>query len=221
MVDISDSFRFSFKDPDWVMKYLIGCLFSLLSIFILPIPVLYGYYIELLQKVSNNDPIPLPEWKDPGIKFLTGLKYITVMIIYYLPLLIILIPTFALFIIMSIWNAHTGNFFESGLFGMFIILTVVPYSIFIYLLQPSITILFSNKESMRDALNIGQVIKLFKIRWEDILVVSVLTMVFDLLAVVGILFFIIGIFFTTFFVQIIRFHMYGQIGRDFKKAQLI
>jgi hypothetical protein len=45
--------------------------------------------------------------------------------------------------------------------------------------------------------------------------------VFDFLAVAGILFFIIGIFFTTFFVQIIRFHMYGQIGREYKKAQLI
>jgi hypothetical protein len=221
MVDISDSFKFSFKDSDWISKYLIGCLFSLLSIFVLPIPVLYGYYIELLQKVSNNDPNPLPEWKDPGIKFLTGLKYIAVMIIYYLPLLIILVPTLALLIIMSIWNSHTGNFFESELFGIFIILSVVPYSIFIYLLQPSITILFSIKESMRDALNIGRVIKLFKIRWEDILVVSVLTVVFDFLAVAGILFFIIGIFFTTFFVQIIRFHMYGQIGREYKKAQLI
>ncbi|MBA4313511.1 MAG: hypothetical protein C0417_12880 [Chlorobiaceae bacterium] len=221
MVDIGDSFKFSFKDPDWVMKYMIGGIFSLLSILILPIPVLYGYYIELLQKVSNNDPNPLPDWKDPGIKFLTGLKYIGVMIIYYLPLLIILVPTLVLFIIMSFWNSHTGNLFESGLFGMFIILTVVPYSIFIYLLQPTITILFSKNESIRDAINIGEVIKLFKIKWEDILVISVLTVVFDFLAVAGILFFIIGIFFTTFFVQIIRFHLYGQIAREYKKAQSI
>jgi hypothetical protein len=221
MLDIKDSFKFAFKDPDWTIKFLIGFAFSLLSLLLIGIPVINGYFIELVRRVMNNESNPLPEWKDPGIKFISGLKYIVVMFIYYLPLLIVVIPAMIILIIVSLSSYPSVDILESSFLTLFMILIIAPYSLFIYLLQPTITILFAKDESIRDAIQINRAFKLFKLRWEDVIVVSVLTLIFDFLAIAGLIFFIIGIFFTTFFVSLVRYHLYGQIGRELQKAKLI
>lgn len=221
MIDISDGLKAPFRDEKWGIKLGIGILYSLLSIFILPIPVIYGYYVEIVKNRLNGNPDPLPEWKDPGIKFLTGVKYLAVILIYFLPLIVVVVPASVLLISLALLGGPGGDYPVSGFIAVLTVAAIVPYSIFIYLILPPITALFARNERIRDALEIGKVVKLFKSDWEDILLVSVFTIIIDLLAMFGLIFIIIGIFFTSFYAQIVRFQIYAQIAEEYKNKGLI
>ena len=54
MRDIGEAFSFPFRDPNWVSKFLIVAIFVALSILLIGIPVLYGYYLELVQRVRRK-----------------------------------------------------------------------------------------------------------------------------------------------------------------------
>ena len=214
MNNIGESFTFPFKDPDWVVKFLLGGIFSFLSIFLIGIPVLYGYYIELLQRVLRNEKYPLPGWKDPGIKFITGLKYIVTLFIYYLPLMIVTLPFVLIYIATIFTDNHYGNPLGSTLLILYICLIAIPYSLFVTLLTPAISILFAQRESIADGLRIQKVFKLFRSSWVDMFLIVILSFGLEILSVFGFLFFIVGILFTGFYVSLVIFHVYGRIARD-------
>ena len=214
MKNIGEAFTFPFKDPDWVPKILLGAFFSLLSIILIGIPVIYGYYIELLQRVRNGEQNPLPEWKDVGIKFITGLKYLVTLLIYFLPMVILFVPVlFVIFI--SAWNGSPLQEAMSGAAMMvFLFLVAIPYSLFITLLTPIISIQFARNEWISDGLNIGGVFKYFKMFWQDTLIVVLISIGIESLASIGLIFFLVGIFVTSFYAAIVKFHLYGQISRS-------
>ena len=55
MNTISEAFTFPFKDPNWLTKFFIGAMFVVLSFFLIGIPVLYGYCIEIQQRVRRGE----------------------------------------------------------------------------------------------------------------------------------------------------------------------
>src|SRR5690349_5612813 len=94
-INFGRAFSYILDDPEWVSKSLIGALFALLSILILPAFVLAGYYQELIQNVARGDPRPLPAWNNIGEKFVNGLvfalKLFVVSLVYALPIIILTI----------------------------------------------------------------------------------------------------------------------------------
>jgi hypothetical protein len=216
MLNFNQAFTFPFRDTQWVQKFLMGALFTLLSIFILPIPVLYGYLIELLQRVKDNNPDPLPDWKDPGIKFLLGLKYIVVLFIYYIPLILIIFIFISVGALLLLAGGDTNAPLESFTLIALLISVVLPYSLLLYIATPLITIEFAKTERISDGLNIGRIIKNFSIHWKDVLIVVIVTFAIEIAASLGFILFIVGILFTSFYASLITFHLYGQISRNVK-----
>ncbi len=84
MIDYIEAFKRPFSD---LQKYAIGVL-----LYILPIVSLFslGYVIES-AKLSIRRKNELPEWKDFGNLFLTGLLTFIITFIYFIPLFIILL----------------------------------------------------------------------------------------------------------------------------------
>jgi hypothetical protein len=78
-MDIGKSFSYVTEDPEWLMKILIGAL-----------PAVIGWMVEIIRRVSNNDPTPLPDWDNLGDYFVTGLKLILIIIVWQLPLSLLL-----------------------------------------------------------------------------------------------------------------------------------
>ncbi len=216
MLNFNEAFTFPFRDTQWVQKFLMGALFTLLSIFILPIPVLYGYLIELLQRVRDNDPVPLPEWKDPGIKFLVGLKYIVIFLIYYLPLILITILFISIGLLLSLTGSEANTPLETMTLIALLISFVLPYSLLLYIATPLITIEFANRERIPDGLRLGRILRNFSIFWKDVLIVGIVAFALEIAAGIGFILFIVGILFTSFYVSLITFHLYGQICRNVK-----
>ena len=213
MKNISEAFSFPFKDPDWVSKALIGGIFTLLSIILIGIPVLYGYYIELVQRLRRHEQNPLPEWSELGVKFIVGVKFLITLFVYYLPLIIIMFPILIIVAIASIQESHMAGMFGGAALLTVIFLVVIPYSLFMSVLTPIISVEYAEKESMGDGLQVGKILKLFKVHWQDCLIATLITIGVGILASVGIIFFIVGILFTSFYASLVRFHLYGQIAQ--------
>jgi hypothetical protein len=218
MKNISEAFSFPFKDPDWVSKFMLGAIFTALSVVLIGIPVLYGYYIELMQRMSKNEQYPLPEWREVGVKFIVGIKYLIVLLVYYLPMMFVLLPVIFLLIVAGVIGTSAAGALSSFAVLMSVFIIVIPYSLFIAWLTPLISIRYAERESMGDALNLAAVFGLFKFHWQDALLAAVLVFIVKLLSAIGIIFLLVGVLFTSFYASLVAFHLYGQIGQNAKES---
>ncbi len=211
---ISDSFSFIFRDPDWPLKMLVGSLFVFLSMFLIGIPVLYGYLIELLQRVRRNEQRPLPEWKDPGIKFLTGLKYCITLFLYYLPFMIILLPI--IFMTALVIPAAYRSPDDLALFALLppIVIIILVYTVLMVILTPFIAIRFAVNERIGDGLSVGKIFRSLGRHGGDAIILFLLSLAVSLGSAIGLIVFIIGIFATSFYSHCVTFHLYGQLAQS-------
>src|SRR3954468_17164258 len=85
--DFAKPFTFTFEDPRWVQKVLLGGLFMIASVFIIGAFFLYGYLARLARNVIAGVQHPLPEWDDLGEFFSEGLRLFCVALIYTLPII--------------------------------------------------------------------------------------------------------------------------------------
>ncbi|HMD14006.1 MAG TPA: DUF4013 domain-containing protein [Bacteroidota bacterium] len=214
MNNFGEAFTFPFKDPNWFFKFLIGAIFVVLSFFLIGIPVLYGYCIELQQRVRRGEQYPLPEWKDVGVKFILGFKYLITLLIYYIPVFLILIPIVILLVVQTLNLPEIPKISRGMDSEIIFIVFLIGYSLLISLLSPIISVKFAEHEKIREGLDVGNIISLFGKHWQDTFIAILLGMGVGIFAVVGLLFFIVGIFFTTFYALVVRYHLFGQIGKN-------
>jgi hypothetical protein len=219
MRSIGDAFSFVFRDRDWPVKIFIGALFTFLSIFLIGIPVVYGYLIELLQRVRRNEPVPLPEWKDPGIKFITGFKYLVTLGVYTIPAaLVVLSLVFLLFLTMPAFCCQSACSIASLTYLPLIICFVVLYSLALYLLLPFIAIRFAVRERIGDGLALPAIFRLFRTYAGESVLLLLLMIATSIGAAFGVLFFIVGVFATSFYGHCVIFHCYGQIAASIESS---
>ncbi len=214
MNNFGDAFTFPFKDPNWFSKFMIGGIFIFLSFFLIGIPVLYGYCIEIQQRVRRGEQYPLPEWKDVGVKFILGFKYLVTLLIYYIPVFLVLIPVVLLLVVQNLDIPGTPRILTEWGMELMLVVFLIGYSLLISLLSPIISVKFAEHEKIREGLDVGNIILLFSKHWQDTLIAILLGMGVGIFAVVGLLFFIVGIFFTTFYALVVRYHLFGQIGKN-------
>ncbi len=88
-LDIGRAFKFTFEDENWIVKILIGGVISLLAIFLIPIPLLVGYFLTVVEEVYAGRDLPLPEWSNLGGYFSRGLTVTIGSIIYTVPILVV------------------------------------------------------------------------------------------------------------------------------------
>ena len=83
-------FSFPFQDPKWGEKFLIGSLLFLASFLLLPIFLIYGYFVELMRMGIEGRELSLPEWDLWDKKFTDGVKLFVVGLIFAIPLLLLI-----------------------------------------------------------------------------------------------------------------------------------
>jgi len=85
---------FSFEDPKWGTKYLIGGLLVIASVIIpiIPLLLLLGYAARIIRRITNEDGQPaLPEWNNWGDLLVDGLRLFGLYVIYLLPGILLLV----------------------------------------------------------------------------------------------------------------------------------
>lgn len=78
--------RFPFQDPRWISKTLTATL--LLFIPVIGWLALMGYGLRVVRRVTSGNTSQMPEWKDFGRDFNTGIPVLFGSLIYAAPLLI-------------------------------------------------------------------------------------------------------------------------------------
>ena len=227
-MDYAKSLTFVFDDPRWKEKIAIGTglvlvswLLSFILIGVLGFFILAGYSIRLLQNVRAGEELPLPEWDAWGDDLVRGLKLAVVGIVWALPMIIFVIPTF-------IGGLMADGSGATESFGILIALCgnclLLVYGIFIALAAPGYSIAFATDEHINSGLqfteiwhwtraNVGQVVV-------AVVVVMVASLVIQLVAgIVGTLLCLIGLVVTIplgiLAVSLYTYHLYGQLADQF------
>lgn len=209
MKDIGKAFSLPFKDPSWASKFVIAALFMLLCLLGVGIPVIVGYLIQVTQRVIRREEPPLPEWSDIGVKFVLGFKYCVVYLIYLIPVFLLVIPVIGLAVATSATDAPEMVGVLSIIYIFGFTLLVIPYSLLLTAIFPIVAYRFALREKISDAIDLGKIFKDFRVNWQNTAVVALIAIGIQSFAFIGILFFLIGVFFTVFYVYLVSAAMHG------------
>jgi hypothetical protein len=221
MKDIGKAFSLPFKDPSWASKFVIAALFMLLCLLGIGIPVIVGYLIQVTQRVIRHEEPALPEWSDIGVKFVLGFKYCVVYLIYLIPVFLLVIPVIGLAVATSTTDAPEMVGVLSIIYIFGFTLLVIPYSLLLTAIFPIVAYRFALREKISDAIDLGKIFKDFRINWQNTAVVALIAIGIQSFAFIGILFFLIGVFFTVFYVYLVSAAMHGLLYLDLPQERSV
>jgi hypothetical protein len=212
--DLGNAFTFPFKDPSWVSKFLIAAVFMLLCLFVIGFFILAGYFIQVTQRVMRREENALPEWDDIGVKLVVGFKYCVVHFVYILPIILLYIPFIIVLILGELVDpGEMGGSLAGVSFVFFalLVLVVVPYGFALTAVSPIIAYRFALHESISEALDVGSVIRSFRRNWQNTAIVALIAVGIQSFAGIGIIVFLLGVFFTIFYAYLVSAYMYGTL----------
>jgi hypothetical protein len=160
---------------------------------------------------------PLPEWTDIGVMFVTGFKFCMVHLIYSLPIILLYIPFLVITIIAAV--THHGEIPDalaglSFLLMMLVLAVGIPYGLLLTAFSPIIMGRFARNESIGDALDVRELVLAFKKNWQNTLIVALIGVGIRSFSAIGIIVFVIGIFFTIFYSYLVTAYMAGTLALD-------
>ena len=210
-MDIGKSFTFMFEDEDWITKYLIGCVFVLLSPVLIGIPFLFGYTVDLIRNVAEGESSPLPDWGDAGAKFVKGIIALLIGAIYMLPA--ILLGCIAAVVGVAASNGSNANAIV-GLFIACINCLVALWTLLAAIVYPAGLTRYAVTGEFMAAFQFGRVFRYIGDHAGDYAVARVLTWITQFVAqIIGLIICLVGIIFTGFWSILVYGHMFGQVYR--------
>lgn len=84
-MDLGRAFGYPFKDPNWIVKLLIGGVLSIVTLGILPI----GYTVRVIRSVMQGNEETMPEWDDFGGDLIRGIMVYVGSLVYFIPLILV------------------------------------------------------------------------------------------------------------------------------------
>jgi hypothetical protein len=194
-LQVGRAFSFMFEDKNWVVKIILGAVFNLLMLVLIGIPFVLGYLLELAKNSSEGKELPLPEWDKLGDKFIRGLIYLVILIIYSIPGMILsFIPCVK---------------FCLGPLYFLALAFVLPY----------ITVRYAQTGSFEEVFRFNEIIEFVKNNLSNLVIVILFNIVLGIIATFGVLALVVGIFFTMFWADLGIFYLYGQVYREGKKEK--
>jgi hypothetical protein len=96
-MNLGRAFTFAFDDPDWLGKLVIVAVLTAAAVFLMPllllglVPlcVLLGYMLEIVNNVRDSKQIVLPRWDDYSDRMRRGAGVLLALFVYNLPLILI------------------------------------------------------------------------------------------------------------------------------------
>jgi hypothetical protein len=207
-MDIGRSFSFVFEDDDWVVKVLIGAVLALTGIGFIPI---MGYALEVARRVARDDPQPLPAWDDWGTKIVEGLVSWVISFVWSLPG-IILSSCVSLLVVPISDSGGQANAIAAlatvcaTVFGLI-------YSVLLGIVLPAALTHYAVTREFAAAFRFGEVIGMVRDNLGAYLMVLVVTILAGLIAGLGTIACVIGVFITAFYAVLVTYHAYGQAYR--------
>jgi len=210
MENLAESFSHQFQDEKWVSKFLLGALFVILCMFLIPIPFVVGYMLQNVKNVIDRKKNPMPEWKNLGTMYIDGLKYFVATLGYMLPILLIIILMGAAITLMALIGDSDAAVLPALLFiplqGLIMI-----YSILLAFITPILYIKMAMGEPYKNLYKFKEIFKFLKDNIGNILIVLLMGWAAGFIMNFGMLVFFVGIFPAAFYVGTIMAYLYGQL----------
>jgi hypothetical protein len=223
-MDIGRSFKYMFDDESWITKILIGGILGLIPIVNF---VIYGYQLEVIKNVAQDQDLPLPDWDDFGGKFVKGLMVMIASFIYSLPLILVGVVYFVAVMVIGGGAASTGSDDVSGAAGgAFAICTMAFYCIaFLYgiivygfIFIPGM-MRYAQEEEFGAFFKFGENLRVATSNLGGYIVMLLVMLVAGIVAeLVGVIACGIGILFTLFWSILVSGHLFGQYWKENKAA---
>ena len=210
-MDLAKAFSFVFEDPDWVAKIVIGGLVGLIPIF--GQLLVLGYMIAVGRNVIRGRPQPLPEWSEFGQLLADGQYASVVGCVYILPIVLVLcIVLLPLLAIGGAFNeqANLGTISALGCFTGFATLYGI---VVVWLLLPAALARYADTGDLMSALQFSEVLAISRANPIVFRKACLASLAASLMAGLGLIFCIIGIWFTQFYAGCVMGHAYGQAYR--------
>jgi hypothetical protein len=212
-MDIGKAFTFVFEDKDWVVKVLIGIgimaaglvLSWLIIPAILAALLLSGYSLEITRRVIRGDVEELPAWEDWGQLLIDGLQVVVIGVVYALPMIVLSACVGA-----PLQWMTEGSEAASAFFGFAVGCLNFLWAIVMSLVLPAAIAKFAAEGELASAFHFGDVFALVRDNLATYLITAVMVWATGIMAFVGVVFCIIGVFFTAVYAQLVNGHLYGQ-----------
>ena len=219
-MDYGTAFSYVFQDKDWIKKILIGAVITLVPIVNF---ALLGYTIEIMRRVARGETEVLPDWGQFGELFKKGLLGFVVGLVYLLPVILIV----ACSAVANIGLVAVASGADSDTAGLLVTASTVLQACFYCLafilaiagglLQiPALGVL-GDTGQLGPALRIGEVAKLLRSSpGPFIIAILILGVVSSILAPIGVLACVVGVFVVSAYISAVGGHLYGQAYREAK-----
>ena len=208
MQDFGRAFTYVFEDENWFSKILVGSFFVLLSLFLVGIPFVLGYVVEIVQNVADGRSRPLPEWTGLGDKFVKGLVLAFGLLMWSIPSFV-LSSTGAL--LLAVADPSAGGVTE--MLGALLSYAATIYNLFLAFVSPAIIVKYSENPTLVAAFRFRGIFAFVKARLADYVVVFLLTVATAILAFLGLVLFCLGIIVTSFLASLVQAYLFGQLRR--------
>lgn len=179
MEDITRTITFVTEDRDWLQKLVKGAAFTFLSVpLVVGLPFVFGYMLELHRRLVRGAQPALPEWDDLPGKFVEGFKFLGIAVAY---LVIFGIVGWCL------TRVPLVGWVLAGVVGIAFMMA------FLYVMTR-----FALTGEISEAFDVPGIYEALKNNFVEYLVASFLWVVYMVVACLGAIPSIVGLFFTLF-----------------------
>lgn len=205
-MDFGKAFSFVFEDEDWLKKIGLAGIISLIPL--LGQFVVAGWGFEIIRRVIEEDPEPLPDFSEFGDYLVKGLLVSLVIFVFFLP--VIIIQGCNASIIPFLEQADDTLATAFGILTSCIVCLTLVYSIVMGFFLPAAIGNFAATGELRSAFRFGEIFQLVKKNVGAYLLVILGSWVAGLVASLGVIACVIGVLFTSAYSAAITSHLIGQ-----------
>ena len=219
-MDIGSAFTFMFDDEEWVKKLAIGGGIALVGTILSPILIglvlflpLGGYMLETLKNVRDGQ-AKLPEWSNFGDLFVKGLMIFLIVLIYNVPVYIFACLAGATNFAVAQPNMDENVIQVLGVLSACLSCFQIVLSLLIGIVIPAAFIRYAQYETFGSAFQFGEIFAFITGNIGNYIIAILLGWVAGLLAGLGVIVCVVGVFFTFFWSMLVSANLYGQVAKQ-------
>lgn len=165
--DLSEVLGWVFKDPDWVVKIIIGTACMLAFCLFVPLFALQGYKFRIArQQQRAPGATPMPAWDEPGALIWDGLKEFVSLLLAVFVMLFGLGLVFGLGVALDLLTSGKPGPF-TALFGIVAYIGIFVFSLGFSFVVPAIELEFLETGSPFSSLHLGSLWRRITVRPGD------------------------------------------------------
>jgi len=216
-MNLGKAFSFAFEDPDWIKKLLIGALITLIPI--IGGIVVLGWGLEITRRVIHKESPLLPDWSDFGGYLVKGLQAFVIAFVYMLPIILVSVCSQSATALVGQGDIDQTVVTAITVVSACLSCVVALYGVLMSFVLPAAFANFVASGQLGAGFRFGEIIGLVRAAPVAYLLVLVGAFVASIIASLGVILCIVGMFFTYVYAATINAHLWGQAYNEASAAR--